>query len=244
MATLTSTTHMTTFTFPRPGIATISLNECENMDIAIPAGSNWSSGPNWHHGHTENWNVLSGAILASRNNKSFIVTGGSPRMSFPPTARHEVMRWDCPERTGHQRAAQEAFRKEMLANGKSKELEELSAQDVQAVQSTSPSDFEKEIFFRNILSAISESRNGIWGGFLTFIHTVIIYQGLDAKMLILDMGSEGTGWRAMVEEIIWWLVTGMANLVGALFNLNLEPVSKAYTPSSLLSQWEKKKKSA
>ena len=241
MATLTSTTHMTTFTFPRPAIATVSLNEHENMDIAVPPGSIWSSGPNWHHGHTENWKVLSGAILVSLNNKSFVVTAGSPWISFPSPGRHEVSRWDRPERTGHQRAAQEAFRKEMLANGKSRELEELSAQEVQAVQSTSPSDFEKEIFFRNLLSAISEPRNGSWGEFLRFIHTVIIYQGLDAKMVIVDMGSEGTGWRAMVEEIIWWLVTVMANLVGALFNLKLEPVSKAYTPRSLLSQWERKK---
>ena len=239
MATLTGTTHKSTFTFPRPGNASVSLDGSENMNIAVPAGSTWSSGPNWHHGHAEHWKVLSGALLVSRNNKSFIATGGSPWITFPSKARHEVMRWDCPERTGHQKAAQEAFRKEMLANGQSRELEELSAQEAQAIQSTSPSDFEKEIFFRNLLSAVSEPRQGIWGELIRFIHIAVIYQGLDANMLIVDMGSEGTGWRAMVEEIVWWLVAGMANLANALFNF--EPVSKAYTPDSLMSQWNEKK---
>ena len=239
MATLTGTIHMSTFTFPQPAIASVSLNDSDNMNIAVPAGSNWSSGPNWHNGHAEHWKVLSGAVLVSMNNKSFIVTGGSPWITFPSKARHEVMRWDCPGRTGHQSAAQEAFRKEMLANGQSRELEKLSAQEVQAEQTTSPSDCEKDIFFRNVLSALSEPRNGIWGEFLRFIHIVVIYQGLDANMVIVDMGSAGTGWRAMVEEIVWWLVAGMANLVNVLYKF--EPVSKAYTPSPLLSQWKEKK---
>ena len=239
MATLTSTTHISTFTFPQPDTASLSLNESEDINITVPAGSKWSAGPNWHDGHAEHWRVLSGAVLVSINNKSFIVTGGSPWVTFPPKARHDVMRWDRPERTGHQRAAQEAFRKEMLANGQSRELEKLSAQEVHAQQSNSPTDCEKEIFFRNILSALSEPRNGIWGEILRFIHLVIIYERLDSHMLILDMGSEGTGWRAMVEEIIWWLVAAMANLVGPLFNL--EAVSKAYTPSPLIAQWNKEK---
>ena len=126
----------------------------------------------------------------------------------------------------------------MIANGQSSELEKLSAQEVHAQQNNSPVDCEKEIFFRNILSAISEPRNGIWGEILRFIHTVIIYEGLDSHMVILDMGSGGTGWRAMVEEIVWWLAAAMANLVGPLFKL--EPVSKAYTPSSLISEWNEK----
>ena len=244
MASLTGTTHISTFTFPRPAIASVSFNESDTFNIAVPAGSNWSSGPNWHNGHAEHWKVLSGALLVSMNNKSFVVTGdpatgGSPWITFPSKARHEVSRWDRSERTGHQSAAQEAFRKEMIANGQSSELEKLSAQEVQALQTTSPADFEKEIFFRNILSALSEPRNGIWGEILRFMHLVVIYQGLDAKMVIIDMGSEGPGWRAMVEEIVWWLVAGMVNLVGPLFNF--ESVSEAYTPSPLMSQWREKK---
>lgn len=238
MATLTGTTHMSTFTFPRPGIASLSLNDSGEMNFAVPAGSNWSAGPNWHNEHGEHWRVLSGAMLVSINNKSFIVKGPSPWVTIPPKARHDVMRWDRPARTGHQSAAQEAFRKEMIANGQSSELEKLSAQEVHAQQSNSPEDCEKEIFFRNVLSAISEPRKGIWGEILRFIHLVIIYEGLDSKMVILDMGSGGTGWRAMVEETVWWLAASMANLVGALFKL--DPVSKAYTPSPLISQWKEK----
>ena len=239
MATLTGTTHISTFTFPQPDTASLSLTESDDINVAVPAGSNWAAGPNWHNEHAEKWRVLSGAMLVSINKKSFIVTGGSPWVTIPPKARHDVMRWDRAGRTGHQSAAQEAFRKEMLANGQSRELERLSAQEVHAQQSNSPVDCEKEIFFRNILSALSEPRKGIWGEFLRFIHLVIIYKGLDTGMVILDMGSEGTGWRAMVEEIVWWLVAGMATLVAPLFNF--EAVSKAYTPSPLIAQWNQKK---
>lgn len=179
-------------------------------------------------------------MLISLNNKSYIVTGGSPTFTLPRKSRHELLRWDCPGRTGHQSAAQEAFRKEILSKGRSKELEELGAQEVEAEESTTPADGEKIIFFRNALSAIIEPRNGIGGEVLRFIHTLIIYQSLDAKMVIIDMGPEdGKGWRAMVEEIIWWLLVGMANLVAAVFNL--KPVSEAYTPGPLISQWEEKK---
>lgn len=240
MATLTSTSHISTFSFPQPDTASISFDESEYMNISVPPGSKWSAGPNWHNGHEEHWRVLSGAILLSINNKSYIVTGGSPWVKIPPKARHDVMRWDRPGRTGHQSAAQEAFRKEMLANGQSRELEKLSSQDVQAQQTTAPDDCEKEIFFRNVLSALSEPRNGTWGEILRFIHIVVIYTRLDAQMVILNMASEGKGWRAMVEQIVWWLVAGMANLVGALYNF--EAVSTAYTPSPLIAQWNKENK--
>ena len=240
MTTLTSTTHVSSFTFPRPDTASISLNELDSNSLKVPAGSSWTSGRHWHDEHAEHWKVLSGAMLISLNNKSMVVTGGSPSITLPRKSRHELMRWDCPGRTGHQNAAQEAFRKEMLANGESKELEKLSGQEVEAKESTSPADGEKAIFFRNALSALSEPRSGILGEVLRVIHLVIIYQGLDAKMVILDMGPEdGSGWRAMVEEIIWWLVAGTANLVGALFNL--KPVSRAYTPDPLISKWKENK---
>ena len=239
MATLTTTTHISAFTFPPPQSAKVSVNKLSNI-LGVPAGSPWTSGRHWHDHHAEHWKVISGAMLISLNNKSFVVTGGSPSVTLPQKARHELMRWDCPGRKGHQSAAQEAFRKEMLAKGQSKELERLSAQEVEAKETTSPADGEKEIFFRNALSALRESRSGILGEILRFIHIVIIYHGLDAKMVILDMGPEdGNGWRAMVEEVIWWLVVSMANLVGAVFNL--KPVSKAYTPDLLVSQWKEKK---
>lgn len=184
--------------------------------------------------------MLSGAILVTVNNDSFVMTGASPTLTIPRKARHELMRWDCPGRKGHQNAAQEAFKKEMLAKGQSKELEKLKAQEVEAEESTTPADGEKELFFRNALSAITEPRTGILGGTLRFVHVVIIYQSLDVRMVILDMGAEsGEGWRGMVEEMIWWVVLGMAILIAGVFGL--KPVSEAYTPASLISKWEEKK---
>lgn len=240
MATLTRTTHLSTFAFPPPEASRLSFNEPFKTDITIPVSSTWTSGRHWHNEHVERWEVLSGAILITLNNNSFVVTGGSPAVTMPRKARHELMRWDCPGRTGHQKAAQEAFRTEMLAKGQSRELEKLGAQEVEAEESTTPADGEKEIFFRNLLSAVSEPRSGALGGLLRFIHILKIYQGLDAKMVIVDMGPEdGNGWRAMVEEMIWALLVGMASVVCAVFGL--KPVSEAYTPGPLVSRWEERK---
>ena len=240
MATITSTTHLSTFTFPPPDVGSLSLHDPSKTDLKIPVGSTWTSGRHWHDDHVESWKVLSGAMLITINNNSFVVTGESPTVAIPCKARHELMRWDCPGRTDHQSAAQAAFRKEMLSRGLSRELEKLGAQQVEAEESTMPADGEKEIFFRNLLSVISEPRTGRLGEVLRFFHILLIYQRLDARMVILDMGAEDdNGWRAMVEEIIWWLFAGTASLVGALFGL--EPVSEAYTPAPLASRWEKEK---
>ena len=179
-------------------------------------------------------------MLITLNDNSIFVTRESPTISIPPKVRHELMRWDCPGRTHHQNAAQEAFRKTMLMDGQSKELEKLAAMVLKAEESTTPADGEKQIFFRNLLSTISEPRTSILGRILEFAHVLIIHHGLDARIVMVDMGPESAnGWRAMVEEVVWWLYVGMASLVGALFNL--QPVSQAYTPDSLVSDCEKKK---
>lgn len=239
MPSLTRTTHLSTFTTPPPGAASHSFDTPSKTHLTVPVGSAWTPGRHWHNNHTEHFKVLSGAILVTINNNSFVVTGASPTLTIPRKARHELMRWDCPGRKGHQNVAQEAFRKEMLAKGQSKELEKLRAQQVEAEEWTTPTDGEKEVFFRNLLSVISEPRKGILGEMLRFIHIVIIYQDLDTRMVILDMGSEdGNGWRGMVEEMMWWVVLGVAGLIGGV--LGLKPVSEAYTPDRLISQWEEK----
>ncbi len=239
MATLTRTSHLSIFTTPPPNAASHSIKTPYKTHVTVPVGSSWTPGRHWHNDHTEHFQVLSGAMLITVNNKSFILTGGSPAVTIPRKARHELMRWDCPGRKGHQKVAQEAFRNEMLAKGQSKELEKLRVQVVEAEESTTPADGEKEIFFRNALSAITESRSGILAEIMRFVHIVIIYQGLDVRMVILDMGAEnGHGWRGMVEEMIWWLILGMASLIGGVFAL--KPVSEAYTPGRLISKWEEK----
>ena len=240
MATLTRTTHLSSFATPPPGAATHAFKDPSKTHVSVPAGSSWTSGRHWHDNHVEHFKVLSGAILITVNNSSSILTRTSPALTIPCKARHEVMRWDCSGRKDHQKAAQEAFRKEMSANGQSKELEKLTAQEVEAEEWTAPADGEKEVFFRNLFSAASEPRSGPLGRILIFVHIVIIYQALDAKMVILDMGAEGgNGWRGMVEEILWWIVMVMAGLIGSV--LGLKPVNEAYTPGGLISKGEEKK---
>ena len=240
MTALTRTTNLSAFTFPPPEVGRISFNEPSKIGLSVPIGSAWTSGRHWHDYHVEHYKVLSGAMLITMNNNSYVITEDSPILSIPRKVRHELMRWDCPGRTNHQKAAQEAFRKDMIAKGRFKELEELGAQEVQAEESTTPEDGEKDIFFRNFLSAMSEPRTSMLGEVLRYIQIVIIYQGLDARMVVVDMQPESeNGWRAMIEETIWWLIVSMANLVGVLFGL--ESVNKAYTPDPLFSQWEERK---
>lgn len=241
MSTLSRTTHLSTFNFPSPGAASLSLDDDPSIVHAtIPVGSNWTSGRHWHDDHAEHWKVISGAMLITVNNNSFVVTDTSPIVSISRKARHELMRWDCPGRKDHQHAAQQAFEEQMKAKGQSMELESLRAQAVEAEEWTTPADGEKQIFFRNVLSATSEPRNGILGNILRFIHILIIFQGLDARMVILDLGAEdGKGWRGMVEEMIWWALQEMACMIG--FVLGLQPVNEAYTPGRSISQWQGKK---
>lgn len=238
MATLTRTTHLSTFTTPAPAAASLSFfDDPSKTRVKVPAGSFFDTGYHWHNEHAESFKVLSGALLVTMNSNSFIVTDASPAITIPPKARHEAMRWDGPARKSHQKAAQEAFRKEMLAKGQSKELEKLGAQEVEVHEWTTPADGEKEVFFRNLVSTFSEPRSGVMGEILRFVHVVIIYKGLDTSMVVLDMGSEsGQGWRGMVERMIWWVVVGVAVLIGGIFGL--DPVSEAYTPGDLITKRE------
>ena len=58
---------------------------------------------------------------------------------------------------------------------------------------------------------------------------IIYHQGLNTKMVILDMGTKNSnGWRGMLEEMKWWVVLGMESLIGGVFGL--KPVRGAYTP--------------
>lgn len=128
-----------------------------------------------------------------------------------------------------------------LAKGQLKEFEKLRVQEVEVEEWTTPADGEKEVFFRNMLSAVSQPRTGIVAEILRFIHMLIICRGLDTRMVILDMGAEGgNGWRGLVEETTLWVVFGIAGLVGGVFCL--KPVSEAYTPGRLISEWEKDRK--
>lgn len=235
MATLTRTTHLSSFSTPLPGAATHSVKDPSKAHLTIPVGSAFTTGHHWHNDHAEHFKVLAGALLVTLNNKSFVVTDASPVVTVPRKARHELMRWDCPGRKGHQKAAQEIFKKDMLAKGESKTLEKLRTQDVESDEWTTPADGEKEVFFRNICGAFLEPRTGLFGEVLRFVHIVIIYRGLDTSLVILDMGAEdGHGWRGMVEEMTWGVVSGMAGLIGGA--LGLHPVSEAYTPAPLIAK--------
>lgn len=104
-------------------------------------------------------------MLITVNNKGFVVIGASHPVRFPCKARHELMRWNCPGRKGHQSTAQDAFNEEMLATGQPKELEKLRTQKTESKEWKTRADGEKEVLFRNLLSAVPEPRTRIWEKF-------------------------------------------------------------------------------
>ena len=87
--------------------------------------------------------------------------GASYPVRCPCKTRNELIRWNRPGWKGHQSTAQDAFSEEMLATGQPKELEKLRTQKTESEGWTACADCEKEVLFRNLLSAVPEPRSRI-----------------------------------------------------------------------------------
>ena len=149
-------------------------------------------------------------------------------------ARHEIMRWDRPGLKGHQKAAQDSFK----SSQKTEELNRLSVEDMLLEEWTSPNDRLKEVFFRQLLSAVMEPRHEFSA--LKPLHILTIMAGLDSRPVLLDLGSEGSnGWRGQVEELISWVILVTARLLGTV--VGLQPVTQEYTPKRLAGAYYQKR---
>lgn len=149
------------------------------------------------------------------------------------------MRFDRPARllSPGQRAAQEAY---FLERGE-REIEKCKGEDVTAEEWTDPADGQKEVFFRNLFSTLSEPRHGSRGAWIGELRgrlqVVCVMWELDNYVVLVDLGgSGGGGWRAWGEAALTYTVMGLLMVVGRMWGCRA--VSKEYTPEHLVKRWE------
>lgn len=126
---LTQTSQVSKFEAPLPEAVLLWFDpdKPNHTQAIMPAGSTFTTGRHWHYDHTECFKVHHGAFLVTIYNKSMVVTSNDGVTEIPVTARHELMRWDRPGLKGHQKAAQDAFKR----SRSKEELRELADQNAQ-----------------------------------------------------------------------------------------------------------------
>lgn len=238
-----------TWKFPAPHTLSPGASDAPSpvparTNITFRAGSTLTTGRHWHNTHTEYIQVTLGAAIVTVNNVSNVYTAADGPVMVPRKARHEWMRWDCPERKGHQLAAQNAFRKSLT----SEEANEMQEEDLNVTEWTDPMDGHKEIFFRNLFSAMQEPSFEtrypvVPGEWLRTLQIFVIMWELDNPLVLLDLsGDEKAGrsqWAcAKVEEVVTWLAMGAIWLIGMKI-FGLKGVNRVWTPEWLIEIWEK-----
>ena len=120
----TTTTHLQTFQRPNVTYTFSSGPRAHVTTITVPPGSDWTSEPHWHLSHTEYLSIKSGTAL---------VTLGEKTKSLTPSAGAILV----------ERGMLHEWRRDPNDNG------------VLIVEEwTDPADGQKELFFRNLCSAL------------------------------------------------------------------------------------------
>jgi quercetin dioxygenase-like cupin family protein len=129
----TNTIHHTSFS--RPGNVTYTFGASKNplkaTTITLPPGPPWTSGLHWHETHTEYLQIIQGISRVTLNGITLNYTAEDGIIVVPRFARHEWQRAD----------------------------DAHSHNDVDPIvrEWTDPIDGQKEIFFRNLNSAILDA---------------------------------------------------------------------------------------
>ncbi|CAD6583768.1 MAG: hypothetical protein ASARMPRED_001502 [Alectoria sarmentosa] len=243
---LTMTLHKASFYRPLPQSSTFSFPSPASLDtptisptiINFHVGSEITTQYHWHTTHTEYLRVITGAALIMVSGVSKIYTAKDGAAQVPRYARHEWMRFDRPARLLNkgQREAQEAYFQE---HGR-EEVEKLKGEDLIAEEWTDPADGQKEIFFRNIFSTLSEPQyqsNTSWLGELwKTLQLMCVMWELDNYVVLVDFGGWRGGWRNLVEAAFTYGVMGFLMTLGRIFGC--KAVSEEYTPKHLIQTWE------
>jgi quercetin dioxygenase-like cupin family protein len=204
----TNTTRQTSFT--RPGNVTYSFDASKNplkaTTITLPPGSPWTSGLHWHETHTEYLQIIQGAAKVTLNGTTSTYTAEDGIIVVPCYARHEWHRADA----AHPQSTTDLIVKEW----------------------TDPIDGQKEIFFRNLNSAILDANaagllNEIW---LT-LQLFMIFAVLDTYPVFWSGPKSLRLGARVVEWVVTHAVLRLALVLGGL--LGLRAVWDEYTPESL-----------
>jgi len=212
----TNTTHQTSFT--RPGNVTYTFitlkNPLKATTITLPPGSPWTSGLHWHETHTEYLQIIQGVARVTLNGITQNYTAEDGIVVVPRFARHEWQRAD----------------------------DVHSYNDVNLIvrEWTDPIDGQKEIFFRNLNSAILDaSATGPLSEFWLTLQLFMISAALD-NYPVLWSGPKSL---RFVGREIEWVVTHVVLFVAVVLGraLGLRAVWDEYTPVSLLRQIDTRK---
>lgn len=149
------------------------------------------------------------------------------------------MRFDRPSSllSKHQEEVQVQWMREVGQEAISK----YKAIDLVAEEWTSPADFQKEVFFRNLFSTLREPRfessASILGPVYRETQLMCVTWELDNYPVLVDFDGWKGGWRGCMERGCTNGIMGLMALLG--WGVGLRGVNKEYTPEWLLRVWER-----
>ncbi|PVH85722.1 hypothetical protein DL98DRAFT_650684 [Cadophora sp. DSE1049] len=197
----TSTTHLHTFTRQGPSSVTYEVPSppysSQYTTITLPVGSTWTSGLHWHETHTEYLQVLSGAALITLNHVTRIYTAADGVVTVPRYARHEWQRASRVGELGLDFGLSSSAASSSGVQTQNSRLEMLVEQDLIVREWTSPTDGQKEIFFRNLSGIIAhaiEHKHTDW--YLT-LQLWVLFAKLDNWPVLFQASN--------IPVVGWWL---------------------------------------
>ncbi|KAK4980896.1 hypothetical protein LTR66_010298 [Elasticomyces elasticus] len=222
----TKTSHFTSFTRSLPSSVTYDLASSNHVLITLPAQSSWSSGVHWHNTHTEFLRVLKGTIYLLFEQEIHLIGPDAGTVVVETGVRHCWGRADS-----------------VIALSMSEQVADGRDGDVVVEERTDPVDGQKEVFFRNLNSVLLEPAlphvpswmDGLWKELLL----LLIFATLDNYPVMLDLRKWGTPStnldRVLEKSIAVRSGRYVEKMIGWI--LQIESVSKEYTPDELYTRW-------
>lgn len=206
----TNTTHLTTFVRPTAIMSFSSPpGSSPTTTITLPPRSSWTSGLHWHETHTEYLRVISGHAWVSVDGDSRIISAEGGHITVPRYARHEWRR--TIKADGH--GFQDSWDKEELV------VEEW----------TDPFDGEKEVFFRNLNSVITDTTRSPtwWTEWWLTLQLFAVFAANDNYPVFVPQSVESRTVQHLVTHFVLFVVCVLGKLLG------VRGVYEEYTPSEL-----------
>ncbi|KAE9990102.1 hypothetical protein EG327_001875 [Venturia inaequalis] len=203
---------------PGPGSVMYDLTNPHETTITLPAGSTWSSGLHWHESHTEYLRVLRGRVKVILEGEEMVIDAKSSSkaitVTVPRGTRHEWFRADAD-----------------------------FGEDVVVVESTDPSDGEKQVFFWCVSGTVLEGvgnikANGskigrIFYEWLLWWRLCLLFRELDNWPVMLDTGIWSRALPGIRDIEAWftWVVLILATFLGGL--CGMRGVRKEFLPAEV-----------
>lgn len=198
------------------------LSNSHETTITLPTGSTWSSGLHWHESHTEYLRVLRGRVRVTLEGDDMIIDAKSSSeaiaVTVPRSARHEWCRADAD-----------------------------FGDDVVVVESTDPSDGDKQVFFWCVNGTVLEGVGNIEASgsklgvtvrrWLLWWRLCLLFRELDNWPVMLNTGiwSKALPGIRDIEAWFTWVVLILATFLGGL--CGMRGVRKEFLPEEVWDRW-------